>query len=154
MAVSSVTLPPLSTRAADIVRGAISASGGLGEPWFLDGENAIRVGNLLIEIETDDLGWLLTAYAVDGGEAAAVAVLAGEIGSPVRALAGWLRSTAGPMAWKRIAQGLYRCGDYLVGQLDTGEWFAEGPGVDRCFDHKQDAQAACAAARTFSSPPT
>jgi hypothetical protein len=145
--------PPVVTRAVDILRKAIIASGGLGEPWCLDDVNAVRVGNLLLEVEADDLGWMVTAYAVDGDEAAAVAVLADERGDPVRALTGWLRNAAGPMAWKRVEQGLYRCGGYLVGHLETGEWFAEGPGVDQCFDHKHDAQAACAAARTFSLPP-
>ena len=56
------------------------------------------------------------------------------------------------MAWKRVKPGLCRSGGYLVGQLDTGEWFAEGPGVDRCFDYKRDAQAACAAARSYTAP--
>lgn len=111
----------------------------------------MRVGNLFLEIESDDLGWMVTSYVIDGGEAAPVAVLAGEGGDPVRAVAGLLRNAAGPMAWKRVAQGQYRSGDYLVGQLDTGEWFAEGPGVDRCFDHKHDAQAACAAARSHTA---
>lgn len=138
------------TRAATVVQEAIGANGGLGEPWFLEGVNAVRVGNLLLEIEIDDLGWMLTAYEIAGGEATAVAVLADESGNPVRALASWLRNAAGPMAWKRVKQGLYSSGRYLVGQLDTGEWFAEGPGVDRCFDHKQDAQAACAAARNIT----
>lgn len=135
--------------AAGIVRDAISSSGGLGEPWCLDDANAVRVGDLLLVIDVDDLGWMVTAHVVDAGEATAVSVLAGETGDPVRALAGFLRNAAGPMAWKRVTQGLYRSGGYLVGQLDTGEWFAEGPGVDRCFDHKHDAQAACAAARMY-----
>ncbi len=140
-----------STRAVEIVHQAISASGGLGEPWCVEGANAVRVGNLLLVIDTDDLGWVMTAHVVDGGEAAPVAVLADESTSPVPALTCWLRNAAGPMAWKRIKPGLYRSGGYLVGQLDTGEWFAEGPGVDRCFDHKQDAQAACAAARSHTT---
>ena len=137
------------SRAGGIVRDAISSSGGLGEPWCLDDDDAsaVRVGDLLLEMDVDDLGWMVTAYVIDGGEAAPVSVLAGESGNPVRALAGCLRNAAGPMAWNRVKQGLYRSGGYLVGQLDTGEWFAEGPGVDRCFDHKHDAQAACAAAR-------
>lgn len=130
------------------MRSAITASGGLGEPWFLDGVNAVRVGDWLFEVEVDDLGWMMTAYRVEDGQAAPVAVLAGEDdGDPVRALSGWLRNAAGPMAWKRVKPGLYRSGGYVVGCLDTGEWFAEGPGVDQCFDHKHDAQAACAAAR-------
>ena len=99
-------------------------------------------------IEVDDLGWLVTGYVIDGEEADPVEVLAAEHGDPVRALTAWLRTAAGPMAWQRIEPGVYRSGSYLVGQLPTGEWFAEGPGVDRCFDHKHDAQAACAAART------
>lgn len=75
----------------------------------------------------------------------------------------WAPSTATPVEphpgdkesghWKRIKPGQYRFGAYLVGQLDTGEWFAEGPGVDRCFDHKSEAQAACAAARNHVAPP-
>lgn len=150
-----------ATRPVDIVRQAIGASGGLGETWCIEEPgcvdescradvNAVRVGNLLLEIETDDLGWMLTAYEIADGEATPVAAVADESGNPVRALAAWLRSAAGPMNWTRVKQGLYRSGGFLVGQLDTGEWFAEGPGVDRCFDHKHDAQAACAAAR--SSP--
>ena len=99
------------TGATGIVRDAISASGGLGEPWCLDGVTAVRVGNVLLEVDA------------------------------------WLRNAACPMAWRRVEPGLYRCGGYVVGQLDTGEWFADGPVVDRCFDHKRDAQAACAAAR-------
>ena len=30
-----------------------------------------------------------------------------------------------------------------VGRTDTGEWFAEGPGVDAVYDSKGDAQQAC-----------
>lgn len=136
--------------AVDIVLQAIRASGGLGEPWDIDDAAAVRVGNLLFLIEADDLGWVMTSYVIDGDEAAPAAIIASDGDNPVRALCGWLRSAAGPMSWKRVKQGLYRSGDYLVGQLDTGEWFAEGPGVDRCFDHKHDAQAACAAARSHS----
>jgi len=139
-------------RSAEIVRDAISASGGLGEPWCLDDVNAVRVGNLLLVIDVDDLGWVMTAYVIDCGEATLVAVLAAENDNPVRALTAWLRAAAGPMAWKRVKPGVYRSGGYLVGQLETGEWFAEGPGVDRCFDHKHDAQAACAAARSNTAP--
>lgn len=136
-----------------VVRDAIRASGGVGEPWCLDGVNAVRADDVLFVIDVDDLGWILTAHLIDGGEACPVAVLAGENDtSPVRVLTGWLRNTAGPMAWKRVKPGLYRSGGYQVGQLDTGEWFAEGPGVDRCFDHKHDAQAACAAARSYATP--
>ena len=139
-------------RSADIVRDVISASGGLGESWCLDDVDAIRVGDLLFVIEVDDLGWMVTAYRIDGGEADPFAVLVAETGNPVRALATWLRAAAGPMIWKRVKPGVYRSGGYLVGQLETDEWFAEGPGVDRCFDHKQDAQAACAAARRYFAP--
>jgi hypothetical protein len=139
---------------AEIVRDAISVSGGLGEPWYLDGVNAVRVGNLMLEIDVDELGWVITAYAIDGGEADPAGVQAAENGDPVRPLADWLRAAAGPMTWKRVSPGVYRSGRYLVGQLGTGEWFAEGPGVDRCFDHKHEAQAACAAARHHSAPPS
>ena len=59
--------PPPPTRAVDIVHEAINASGGLGEPWILDGVNAVRAGNLLLAIETDDVGWMATAYVIDGG---------------------------------------------------------------------------------------
>lgn len=137
---------------AKIVREAISASGGFGEVWRLDDADAVRVGNLLLEIDADDLGWVMTAYMIDGGEAALVGVQAAENGNPVRALAAWVRDAAGPMAWERVKPGMYRSGSYLVGQLDTDEWFAEGPGVDRCFDHKHEAQAACAAARSYTTP--
>ena len=140
-------------RPAEIVHAAISASDGIGEPWCLDGVNAVRVGNVLLVIDVDDLGWVLTAYVIDGGDADAVAVLAAENADPVRALTAWLRATAGPMAWKRVKAGVYRSGGYLVGQLGTGEWFAEGPAVDRCFDHKHAAQAACAAARDTTAVP-
>lgn len=151
--VSSKHPPPsraLSPRSAVIVRDAISASGGLGDPWRLDDVSAVRVGNLMLLVDVDNLGWVLTAYVIDGGEADPVAVLAAENGDPVRAVTAWLRAAAGPMAWKRFEPGVYRSGGYLVGQLDTGEWFAEGPGVDRCFDRKNDAQAACAAARSYT----
>ncbi len=141
---SSQALPPSTPQ---IVRDAIRASGGLGEPWYLDGANAVRAGDLLFVIDADELGWLATVYAVDNEEATPVAVRASENDNPVRELAGWLRNTAGPMVWKRVKPGLYRSGAYLVGQLGTGEWFAEGPGVDQCFDTKHDAQTACATAR-------
>ena len=62
------------TSAAGIVRDAIRASGGLGEPWCFDGVNAVRVGDVLFVIEVDDLGWMVTAYLIEGGEAAAVSV--------------------------------------------------------------------------------
>ena len=138
-------------RSAEIVRDAISASGGLGEPWFVDDVSAVRVGNVILVVEVDDLGWVLTAFVIDGGEADPIAAQGAESGNPVLALTAWLRAAAGPMAWKRVKPGVYRSGGYLVGQLDTGEWFAEGPGVDRCFDHKNDAQAACAAARSSTA---
>lgn len=139
-------------RSVDIVRDAVKASGGLGEPWSVDGDNAIRVGNLMLVIEMDDLGWIVMAYAIDGAEADFRAVVAAESGNPVRVVTDWLRAAAGTMSWKRVKPGVYSSGGYLVGRLDTGEWFAEGPGVDRCFDHKNDAQAACAAARVHSIP--
>jgi hypothetical protein len=148
----SLVKPSLPRLPAEIVRVAINASGGLGEPWHLDDATAVRVGNLLFAIDVDELGWVVTAYVIDGGEADPVAVLAGENGDPVRALTAWLRAAAGPMTWKRVAPGVYRSGGYLVGLLATGEWFAEGPGMDRCFDHKHDAQAACAAARNDTVP--
>lgn len=128
----------------------MEASGGLGELWHVDGADAVRVGDLLFVVDAGGPGWLATVYVIDGDEADPVAVRASETANPVRELADWLRNAAGPMVWKRITPGLYRSGEYLVGQLGTGEWFAEGPGVDRCFDHKVDAQTACATAR--SSP--
>jgi hypothetical protein len=149
------------TRAAQIVRRAIAASGGLGEPWRCgcdQSPDAVRVGNRLIVVETDcdmygtpaGLGWQITVYAVpdDGGATAPVAVLAEDNGDAVRTLTSLIRQTGRPMTWTRERPGLYRAGEYLVGQLDTsGEWFAEGPGVDQCFDHKAAAQAACDSAR-------
>ncbi|GFG82384.1 hypothetical protein MPRG_56600 [Mycobacterium paragordonae] len=138
-------------RSADIVRRAVKASGGLGEPWCVDGDGAIRVGNLMLVIEMDDLGWMVMAYTIDGAEADFCSVVAAESGSPVRVLIDWLRAAAGTMSWKRIEPGVYGSGLYVVGRLDTGEWFAEGPGVDQCFDNKNDAQAACAAARSHGT---
>ncbi|WP_374159715.1 hypothetical protein ACEWX3_13895 [Mycobacterium sp. G7A2] len=140
--------------AADIVRAAIRTSGGLGEPWCSGPDvrqpDAVRVGNRIVVVETDgdNLGWLMTTYAVpdDGDEATAVAAIAGDSGA-VRTLTSWLRTTARPMAWKRVRTGLYASGAYVVGHLDTGEWFAEGPGVDQVFDDKAQAQRACNAAR-------
>lgn len=140
--------------AAEIVSAAIRTSGGLGVAWCSGADvrqpDAVRVGNRIVVVETDgdDLGWLMTTYAVsdDGAEATPIAVVAGENGA-VRTLTSWLRRTAGPMAWKRVRPGLYRSGAYFVGQLDTGEWFAEGPGVDQAFDDKARAQRACDAAR-------
>ena len=139
--------------AADIVRAAIRISGGLGDAWCSGVDvrqpDAVRVGNRIVVVETDgdDLGWLMTIYAVSGDdEATPIAVIAGENGA-VRTLASWLRTTARPMAWKRVRPGLYGSGAYVVGHLDTGEWFAEGPGVDQAFDDKAQAQHACDAAR-------
>ncbi|WP_099024539.1 hypothetical protein [Mycolicibacterium palauense] len=142
--------------AADIVRAAVRTSGGLGDAWCSGADvrqpDAVRVGSRLVVVETDgdNLGWLMTTYAVsdDGAEATPIAVIAGENPGAVHTLTSWLRTTAGPMAWKRIRPGLYRSGAYFVGQLDTGEWFAEGPGVDQAFDDKAQAQRACDAART------
>jgi hypothetical protein len=144
------------TRAADIVHRAIAASGGLGEPWCCGGDqwpDAVRVGNRLMVVETDSdtygtpagLGWSITLYVVpdDGGAAAPVAVLAEDNGDAVRTLTSLIRQTGRPLTWTRERPGRYRSGEYLVGQLDTSEWFAEGPGIDRCFDHKAAAQAAC-----------
>ncbi len=152
------------TRAAEIVHRAIQASGGLGEPWCCAGDrwpDAIRVGNRLIVVETDcdtygtpaALGWLITVYAVpdDGGTAAPVAVLAKDNDDAVPTLTSLIHETGRPMTWTRERPRLYRSGEYLVGQLDTSEWFAEGPGVDRCFDHKAEAQAACDSARRVGS---
>ena len=139
--------------AADIVRAAIRTSGGLGDAWCSGVDvrqpDAVRVGNRIVVVETDgdDLGWLMTIYAMSGDdEATPIAVIAGENGA-VRTLASWLRTTARPMAWKRVRPGLYGSGAYVVGHLDTGEWFAEGPGVDQAFDDKAQAQRACDAAR-------
>ncbi|ULN52877.1 hypothetical protein [Mycolicibacillus parakoreensis] len=145
--------PASSPSTSRIVRDAIKASGGVGEPWHVDGANAVRLGDLLLVIDADDLGWMATVYVIDGDEADPVAVRASETANPVRELAGWLQNAAGPMIWKRIKAGLYRSGEYLVGQLGTGEWFAEGPGVDRCFDHKNEAQTACATARLSPTAP-
>lgn len=142
----------VTCRSVDIVRHAVKASGGLGETWCIDGDDAIRIGNLMLVIEMDDLGWIVTAYTIDGAEADLFAVVAAENGNPVRVVTDWLRAAAGTMSWKRVEPGVYSSGGYVVGRLDTGEWFAEGPGVDQCFDHKNDAQAACAAARSHGTP--
>lgn len=49
--------------------------------------------------------------------------------------------------WTRVRPGVYRCGPFVVERVATGEWYACGPGgIDRVFDHKAEAQAACAAA--------
>lgn len=143
---------PASSTHQQGVRDAVNASGGLGEPWCVDGDHAIRVGNLMLVIEMDDLGWVVMAYTIDGTEADLFAVVAAENGNPARVVTDWLRAAGGAMSWKRVKPGVYSSGGYLVGRLDTGEWFAEGPGVDRCFDHKNDAQAACAAARSLIPP--
>ena len=140
--------------AADIVRAAIRTSGGLGDAWCSGADvrrpDAVRVGDRIVVVETDgdDLGWLMTTYAVSGhgDEATPIAVIAGE-SDAVRTLTSWLCTTAGPMVWKRVRPGLYGSGAYVVGHLDTGEWFAEGPGVDQAFDDKAQAQRACDAAR-------
>jgi len=47
------------------------------------------------------------------------------------------------MKWTRIKPGLYRAGDYQVGLMTSGEWFAEGPNVDAAYRSKGDAQMAC-----------
>lgn len=46
-------------------------------------------------------------------------------------------------SWTRVQPGLYRCGGYQVGRLDTGEWFAEGPGADEVLPTKREAQQLC-----------
>ncbi|MCH9735720.1 MAG: hypothetical protein K0U78_14410 [Actinomycetia bacterium] len=152
-------------RAAEVVNEAI-AVGGIGEQWFVFDDrlpDAVRGGNRLILVETDidacgrpaGLGWLLTVFAVDGRDAVPVAVHVEDTKNAARRrLVALLRQPEPsvhrrrvcqrPMTWRRERPGLYRSGKYLVGQLGTGEWFAEGPGgVDQAFDHKADAQAAC-----------
>lgn len=136
--------------AADIVRAAIRASDGLGDAWCSGADvrrpDAVRVGDRIVVVETDgdDLGWLMTTYAVsgDGAEATPIAVIAGE-SDAVRTLTSWLRTTAGPMVWKRVRPGLYGSGAYVVGHLDTGEWFAEGPGLTKpsTTKHRPSAHA-------------
>ncbi|MBX7432690.1 hypothetical protein JDV09_11325 [Mycobacterium sp. Y57] len=150
-------------RAAEVVREAIAASG-TGEPWCVFDDrlpDAVRAGNRLILVETDTdergrpagLGWLITVYAVDGGDATPVAVHVAETKNAARrGLTSLIRQTGRPvverpLTWTREKPGLYRSGKYLVGHLDTGEWFGEGPGVDQVYDSKADAQAACDAAR-------
>ncbi len=147
---------PLVTRvgmstAAEIVHRAIRASG-LGEPWCSGAQeepDAVRVGNQLMLVETDCATGeaMLTKYVIAGGAATAVEVIAHDYGNAVRRLTSWLREAGQPMVWTRENPGLYRSGKYLVGQLDTGEWFAEGPGVDQVYDFKAAAQEACDAAR-------
>lgn len=135
---------PVPTDAPGIVREAI-ATAGVGEAWAVEGINAARAGNRLFITEADELGWTITAYRVEGAEATPITTISE--GHPVRVLAGLLRDAVRPMIWHRVRPGEYRSGGYEVGLLPTGEWFAEGPGVDRCFDHKHEAQAACDAAR-------
>ena len=87
--------------AADIVRAAIRISGGLGDAWCSGADvrrpDAVRVGDRIVVVETDgdDLGWLMTTYAVsgDGAEATPIAVIAGE-SDAVRTLTSWLRTLA------------------------------------------------------------
>lgn len=150
------TIP--DTLAAEVVQEAIVASG-IGERWYISDDrlpDAVRVGNRLILVETDTdecgqpagLGWLLTVLAVEGGNAAPVALHVEDTKNAARRrLMALICQTGRPLAWTRVTPGLYRAGQFLVGQLGTGEWFAEGPGVDQCFDHKAQAQAACDAAR-------
>lgn len=153
------------TRASEIVRHAVQRSGGFGEPWccgFDRWPDAVRVGDWLFVVETDcdsfgtpaALGWLVMVYRVpdEGGAAELVGVLAEDNDDAVRALTSLIHEAERPMTWIREKPGLYRSRDYLVGHLDTGEWFAEGPGVDRCFDHKAEAQAACDSARRTAWP--
>lgn len=149
------------TLAAQIVRSAVAASGGLGEPWCSDLDqldtDAVRVSNRLMVVETDrdtygpsaGCGWQITVYAVpdDGGKAAPIAVVGADNGDAVPTLTSVIQKTGRPMTWTRIKPGMYQSGPYLIGRLDTCEWFAEGPGVDQCFDHKAQAQAACDSAR-------
>ena len=48
------------------------------------------------------------------------------------------------MNWKRIRPGLYRYDNWEVGKLEpSGEWFAEGPGVDGVCPTKREAQDLC-----------
>lgn len=53
--------------------------------------------------------------------------------------------------WKRDGNGTYTSGAYRVGRTQTGEWWAEGPGVDRVFDTKAEAQAACCQAERLAA---
>ncbi|UZK92607.1 hypothetical protein OIO89_00440 (plasmid) [Mycobacterium ulcerans] len=127
--------------AAEIVHRAIRASG-LGEPWCSGAQeepDAVRVGNQLMLVETDCATGeaMLTKYVIAGGAATAVEVIAHDYGNAVRRLTSWLREAGQPMVWTRENPGLYRSGKYLVGQLDTGEWFAEGPGSIRSMTSKQ-----------------
>jgi len=145
-------------RAAEVVQEAIAASG-IGERWYVFDDrlpDAVRVDNRLILVETDidecgrpaGLGWLITVFAVDGADAALVAVHVEETKNAARRrLTALIRQTGRPLTWVREKTGLYSAGQYLVGQLGTGEWFAEGPGVDQVYDHKAQAQAACNSAR-------
>lgn len=47
------------------------------------------------------------------------------------------------LKWTRVQPGVYQAGDYRVGHLETGEWFAEGPNVDAVYSTKRNAQSAC-----------
>ena len=48
------------------------------------------------------------------------------------------------MNWKRIRPGLYRYDNWEVGKLEpSGEWFAEGPGVDGVCPTKREAHDLC-----------
>ncbi len=48
--------------------------------------------------------------------------------------------------WVRVRPGLYESEgepSYQVGLLPSGEWYADGPGVDQAYATKGDAQQAC-----------
>lgn len=47
------------------------------------------------------------------------------------------------MRWYRLKPGLYGAGRYIVGKVPSGEWFAEGPGIDAVYPSKSAAQEAC-----------
>lgn len=47
------------------------------------------------------------------------------------------------MRWRRVRPGVYVSGAYEVGQMECGEWYADGPGVDAAYPSKAHAQAAC-----------
>ena len=145
-------------RSAELIRDAIESCG-IGERWHITDDRlpeAVRVGNRLIVVENDidecgrpaGLGWLLTVYAVRGDEAVPVGLYVTETKNAARhRLVCLLRQAVRPLVWTRQTPGLYRAGRYLVGHLDaTGEWFAEGPGVDQVYDSKAAAQSACEAA--------
>jgi len=50
------------------------------------------------------------------------------------------------MHWYRLRPGLYGAGEYQVGKVPSGEWYAEGPGLDQVYPSKHTAQQACLAA--------